>query len=116
MTVPAGSTEGCEGGLEGLKDMLGSVGEWLEVDADQLSTDSYRKFRAQSLGFNGPLDQDCSPRCAGNQRTFRNFQIGCRCCADPVRSHSIFCDFFVIFFFVLLHIVTHQICFTDVNS
>jgi len=73
--VAPGTYRGCEGGIPGVYDMLGNVGEWL--DAGQ---DDYRKFRVSSIAFNGPLDRNCSPRCAGNQRTLKTSSLGCRCC------------------------------------
>lgn len=74
-----GSFRGCEGGLPGVYDMLGNVGEWL----DEGKMDStYRKFKTNSFAHNGPLDLDCSPRCGGNQRDFKSLSIGCRCCRD----------------------------------
>lgn len=72
-----GSFRGCEGGLSGVYDMLGNVGEWLNEGKGD-----YRKFKVSSVAHNGPLSLDCSPRCGGNQRTFQSPAIGCRCCKD----------------------------------
>ena len=70
-----GAYRGCEGGIPGVFDILGNVGEWLQDGKG----DSYRKFRASSVQHNGPLSLDCTPRCGGNQKTFSSPTIGCRC-------------------------------------
>jgi formylglycine-generating enzyme required for sulfatase activity len=73
---PVKSRENCIGGLDNLYDMGGSLSEWINEGSD-----NYRKFKALSYAFNGPVDkQVCTKMCAGNQRDFMSPVIGIRCC------------------------------------
>jgi formylglycine-generating enzyme required for sulfatase activity len=78
-TVAVGSTETCVGGLSGLVDMAGNVGEWIDA-----CKDSYCKFRGAGYLSNDPIDlfTGCGGVCSGNQKTLMSGVVGIRCCRD----------------------------------
>jgi formylglycine-generating enzyme required for sulfatase activity len=78
-TIAAGSIPECEGGLAGLMDMSGNVGEWV---AD--CKDDYCKFRGAAYVGNEPVEHfaGCGDVCSGNSKSLRSGTVGARCCRD----------------------------------
>lgn len=80
-TVPAGSIPDCEGGLSGLFDLSGNVGEWV---AD--CKGNYCKFRGAAYVGNEPVEHfaGCGDVCSGNDKGMKSNTVGVRCCRDRV--------------------------------
>jgi formylglycine-generating enzyme required for sulfatase activity len=78
-TQPVGSVPTCQGGLPGLYDMAGNVGEWINN-----CKDTYCKFRGAGYLSNDPVDHfsGCGGVCSGNQKTLQSNVVGIRCCRD----------------------------------
>ena len=81
-TAPSGSTPSCEGGLPGLFDMAGNVGEWLDS-----CKEDYCKFRGAGYLSNDPIDHftGCGGVCSGNKKTLMSNVVGIRCCRTETR-------------------------------
>lgn len=79
--LPVGSTKGCEGGYEGLFDMTGNVGEWIDAcengNAESASCNAMGGSFASSAHFYHCDDGNRVPR------YIKSDSIGVRCCADP---------------------------------
>ena len=78
-TIPAGSIPDCEGGLPGLFDLSGNVGEWVsDCKGD------YCKFRGAAYVGNEPVEHfaGCGDVCSGNDKGLRSGTVGVRCCRD----------------------------------
>jgi formylglycine-generating enzyme required for sulfatase activity len=82
-TRPVGEMKTCEGGLPGVFDMAGNVGEWL---AD--CTGTYCKFRGAGYLSNDPVAHftGCGGVCSGNQKTLMSNVVGIRCCRTEPES------------------------------
>jgi formylglycine-generating enzyme required for sulfatase activity len=78
-TEPIGAHSTCQGGLPGLYDMAGNVGEWIDN-----CKDTYCKFRGAGYLSNDPVDHfsGCGGVCSGNQKTLMSNVVGIRCCRD----------------------------------
>jgi len=72
-----GSRPECVGSVDGLYDMGGSVGEWI----DNGKEGDYGKFKSISVQMNPPIDKPvCTGFCAGNSKSYMPPTIGIRCC------------------------------------
>ena len=78
-TQPVASMSSCEGGLGGLYDMAGNVGEWIDG-----CKGNYCKFRGAGYLSNDPVEHftACGGVCSGNQKTLMSNVVGIRCCRD----------------------------------
>lgn len=78
-TVAVGSLPDCQGGLSGLFDLSGNVGEWL---AD--CKGDYCKFRGAAYVGNEPVEHfaGCGEVCSGNDKGLKSGAVGVRCCRD----------------------------------
>ena len=76
-TAPVGSHADCVGGLDGLFDMAGNVGEWINA-----CKGTYCKFRGGGYMSNDPIEYfaACSGVCSGNQKSLKSGVVGIRCC------------------------------------
>jgi len=78
-TAPSGATASCEGGVPGVFDMAGNVGEWLDA-----CKDDYCKFRGAGYLSNDPVEHftGCGGVCSGNKKGLMSNVVGIRCCKD----------------------------------
>jgi formylglycine-generating enzyme required for sulfatase activity len=78
-TEPVGSRSSCSGGLDGVYDLAGNVGEWIDG-----CKDTYCKFRGAGYVSNDPIEHfaGCGGVCSGNQKTLMSNVVGVRCCKD----------------------------------
>ncbi len=85
MRVPSGSRKGCVSPF-GVQDMTGNVDEWTinEEHFEPPQGDKKPTFiSGLKGGYWGPIRAACRPITTAHSATFRFYQIGFRCCADP---------------------------------
>jgi formylglycine-generating enzyme required for sulfatase activity len=75
---PSGARASCVSPY-GVHDMVGNVDEWV-VNASQLGKPFVSALKG---GYWGPVRTRCRPMTTAHGETFRYYQIGFRCCADP---------------------------------
>jgi len=76
---PSGSRTSCVSPY-GVYDMVGNVDEWV-VNASQ---GGHPYVSGLKGGYWGPVRTRCRPMTTGHSETFRYYQIGFRCCGDPL--------------------------------
>lgn len=79
-TEGAGST--CEGGVEGLFNMVGNVSEWVDNCEGTSGVSDYCEPRGGDC-FEGPAEATCSTVSAPRPRRGEGASLGLRCCWDP---------------------------------
>jgi hypothetical protein len=75
---PSGSRPACVSPF-GVHDMAGNVDEWVV----NVSQSGHPYASALKGGYWGPVRTRCRPMTTAHDETFRYYQIGFRCCADP---------------------------------
>jgi len=81
--VQSGSMPRCKSPF-GIYDMTGNVDEW--VVNETRAPDSEADISGLKGGYFGPIRARCRPMTTSHNRWFRFYQVGFRCCADPLRQ------------------------------
>jgi hypothetical protein len=81
--VASGSMPRCKSPF-GVYDMTGNVDEW--VVNETRTPDSQADISGLKGGYFGPIRARCRPMTTSHNRWFRFYQVGFRCCADPLRE------------------------------
>ncbi len=81
--VQSGSMPRCKSPF-GVHDMTGNVDEW--VVNETRPPESTADISGLKGGYFGPIRARCRPMTTSHNRWFRFYQVGFRCCADPLRE------------------------------
>jgi len=82
---PSGSRLGCVSSY-GVFDMTGNVDEWVLNESGSEQGPEYQS--GLKGGYWGPVRNRCRPTTTDHNRWHHGYQIGFRCCADPVSPDS----------------------------
>jgi Sulfatase-modifying factor enzyme 1 len=80
--VASGSLDRCESPY-GVFDMTGNVDEWVVNEPSFLARHPSAYVSGLKGGYWGPVRDRCRPTTIAHPPSFRFYQIGFRCCADP---------------------------------
>jgi formylglycine-generating enzyme required for sulfatase activity len=72
----------------GVYDLVGNVDEWVVPDGSEEGAGS-RPKTALKGGYYGPVRARCRPTTTSHGVTFKFYQVGFRCCADPALRGSL---------------------------
>jgi formylglycine-generating enzyme len=93
LRVASGERSGCVSGF-GVHDMTGNVDEWVVNEAHfaPLPPDKEEKDRPYVSGLKGgywgPIRARCRPMTTAHNEWFRFYQVGFRCCRDPLDGRA----------------------------
>ena len=79
--VAAGERPGCVSPF-GVRDMTGNVDEWVRNEEGKIDEKPYRS--TLKGGYWGPIRARCRPITSTHNEWFSFYQVGFRCCADPL--------------------------------
>jgi hypothetical protein len=86
----SGARARCVSGY-GVYDLVGNVDEWVNPDGTEEAAGPSPRTALKG-GYYGPVRARCRPTTTSHGTTFKFYQVGFRCCADPgsdgaIRSH-----------------------------